>query len=70
MNISIKETDMELNKACYTLKDLAELFELNPKTAAVNVTRRPHTLPKPIRLGRQLRFTRESILTFINNQQK
>lgn len=61
---------MELNKACYTLIELAELLKLNPKTLAVNVTRRPHSMPVPIRIGRQLRFTRESILTFINNQQK
>jgi hypothetical protein len=60
---------MELNKACYTLKELAELLSLNPKTLAVNVTRRPHTMPVPIRIGRQVRFTSESISLFINAQQ-
>lgn len=59
---------MELSKECYTLKELAGVLSINPKTLAVNVTRRPHALPRPIRVGRQLRFTRESILSFINNQ--
>lgn len=61
---------MELKKECYTLIELAELLKINPRTLAVNVTRRPHSMPEPIRIGRQLRFTKFSILTFINNQQK
>ena len=61
---------MELKKECYTLIELAELLKINPRTLAVNVTRRPHSMPVPIRIGRQLRFTKKAILTFINNQQK
>lgn len=59
---------MVLNKKCYTLRELAELFQLNYSTLAVNVTRRPETLPRPIRIGRQLRFTRDSIQAFLEQQ--
>lgn len=59
---------MQLDKPIYTLKEVAELFHLNQKTLAVNVTRRPESLPKPIRVGRQLRFTRQSIQAFIDAQ--
>ncbi len=59
---------MILNKQAYSLKELAELFQLNYSTLAVNVTRRPESLPKPIRVGRQLRFTRTSIEEFIQKQ--
>jgi len=60
---------MELKKDCYTLKELAELFAVKHSTLATSVTRNPSSLPKPIRVGRQLRFTKESILTFIENQE-
>jgi len=61
---------MTLNKECYTLKELSELFSIKHSTLATAVTRNPSSLPKPIRVGRQLRFTKKSILTFISNQYK
>lgn len=59
---------MELKKDCYTLKELAELFAVKHSTLATSVTRNPSSLPKPIRVGRQLRFTKGAILTFLENQ--
>lgn len=59
---------MVLDKKVYTLRELAELFQLNYSTLAVNVTRRPESLPKPIRVGRQVRFTKASIEEFIRKQ--
>lgn len=59
---------MQLDKPIYTIKEVAELFGLNPNTLAVNVTRRPESLPKPIRIGRQIRFTRQAIQEFIDAQ--
>ena len=59
---------MQLDKQVYTLREVAELFGLNPNTLAVNVTRRPESLPKPIRIGRQIRFTRQAIQEFIDAQ--
>lgn len=59
---------MQLDKPVYNLKEVAVLFGLNPNTLAVNVTRRPESLPKPIRIGRQIRFTRQAIQEFIDAQ--
>lgn len=59
---------IEFTKEVYSLRELAVLFGLNPTTLAVNVTRRPESLPKPIRIGRQIRFTRQAIQEFIDAQ--
>ncbi|HCH3385728.1 TPA: helix-turn-helix domain-containing protein [Vibrio parahaemolyticus] len=59
---------MELNQQIYTLEELAELFKVKHTTLASAVSKRPNSLPKPIKVGRQLRFTRVSIERFINDQ--
>lgn len=59
---------MNLTKDCYTLAELALIFNVKKDTLASAVTKRPDSLPKPIRIGRQLRFTKEAILAFVDNQ--
>ena len=50
-----------MDKQAYSIAEFAELYGLNEATVRVNVTRSPETLPKVMRIGRTIRFTKEAI---------
>jgi len=52
---------MPTQPVALTILQFAELYQLNPRTIATNVTRAPHLLPPITRLGRNVRFLRKDI---------
>ncbi|EGQ8549559.1 helix-turn-helix domain-containing protein [Vibrio fluvialis] len=48
-------------KNALTVEEFAEAYSLNPATVRTNVTRKPDSLPKVLRIGRSVRFLRTEI---------
>lgn len=48
-------------KNALTVEEFAEAYSLNPTTVRTNVTRKPDSLPKVLRIGRSVRFLRSEI---------
>lgn len=43
-------------KNALTVEEFAAAYSLNPATVRTNVTRKPDSLPKVLRIGRSVRF--------------
>ncbi|HCG6983261.1 TPA: helix-turn-helix domain-containing protein [Vibrio parahaemolyticus] len=43
-------------KQALTIEEFAAAYSLNPATVRTNVTRKPDSLPKVLRIGRSVRF--------------
>ena len=50
-----------LEPLALTIKQFAELYQLNSATIATNITRAPYLLPKVTRFGRSIRFMKTDI---------
>ena len=48
-------------KYALTVEEFAEEYSLNSATVRTNVTRKPDSLPKVLRIGRSVRFLRTEI---------
>jgi predicted DNA-binding transcriptional regulator AlpA len=48
-------------KYALTVEEFAAEYSLNPSTVRTNVTRKPDSLPKVLRIGRSVRFLRPEI---------
>lgn len=52
-----------------TIIQLANQYQLNPRTVSTNVTRAPHLLPKVTRFGRSIRFLTKDIDQWVKQNQ-
>jgi hypothetical protein len=50
-----------MTKKAYNIAEFAAMYSLNEQTVRVNVTRRPKTLPVPMRVGNRVLFTATAI---------
>lgn len=48
-------------KYALTVEEFAAEYSLNPSTVRTNVTRKPDSLPKVLRIGRSVRFLHTEI---------